>query len=347
MSMSTKTAGAFRRRALVVGALVAAVSGGVTLVATQSSAAAQPAAQPAAGRHTHVTLAANRDFPDPGFMKYGNTYYLYATGPGFTVASSTNPNGRFTVRGASMPNTPSWVAKDPSGHRDLWAPQVFYAPDAADGNKFTMYFSGYSKTHKTICIGAAKATSPLGPFRSVGSTPFVCGPNSSYRTIDPTMMTAGGKRYLVYKLAHNSTSTFSIHALQVEKTTGRSRAPQGINRNLVTVSGSIMEAPSIVLQGNKIWLFVSRGSYKASCSSYTTQVWSASSFLGKYHVVRTMPMTSPSGSSFCSAGGAAVINDGGTYRIAFHAYSGHSTSGARRAWTGVVKWDSNGTPYLY
>ncbi|HEY3557690.1 MAG TPA: hypothetical protein VG497_16435, partial [Kribbella sp.] len=53
----------------------------------------------------------------------------------------------------------------------------------------------------------------------------------------------------------------------------------------------------------------------------------------------------------CGPGGATVINVGSTTRIAFHAYvdanhNGVKDSSTRQAYTGILKWDSSGRPYL-
>ena len=129
------------------------------------------------------------NFPDPGLISVGDTYYAFATNNGqqnVPVASS----GDFvtwTVTGQdALPNIPSWS----SGA--VWAPdpvQLVRTPRAqqlhsdfswvaadeaqADGS-FVLYFTAASTQDTSKhCVGAATSSSVTGPYTAL-DTPLAC-----------------------------------------------------------------------------------------------------------------------------------------------------------------------------
>lgn len=96
----------------------------------------------------------------------------------------------------------------------------------------------------------------------------------------------------------------------------------------------------MIAHGHRVFLFLSRGDY-VNCS-YSSDVWSATSFTSTFSPVRTVMSSASTG--LC---GPAVLPDGATTRIAFHAYQNHKPGNQRVAWVGELKWNSAGDPYLY
>jgi hypothetical protein len=315
------------RIALVAMSLVgAAVSSGV-------------ASTPAVAVAGHSTLAIAGNFADPGFAKFGSTYYLYRTGRGFAASHSSRPGGGYTTPANSMPNVPSWVGAAPDGTLRLWAPHVFRVTDSV-GALYVMYFTGYKKSFGANCVGIAYSRYPDRYFVATSTT--ICAGSNYYEAIDPSAyQAADGKRYLVYKTSHKNISG-TIRAIEMDTATGR--VPVGASRVKIS-TGTQMEAPSVIRHGGKVWMFTSRASW-ANCSYYT-DVWRADTFWGgSFSRVRTI-MTSAS-TGLCGPGGATVLQDGTTTRIAFHAWKGGTaSSGVRQTWVGILKWNSSGNPYLY
>lgn len=325
------------RSAAVVTAALAVASSGVGTVDAH-----------AAGRASHVSQVISRNFPDPGFAKFGSTYYLYSTGDGFPVATSTTPQGKYAVKGLSSPtgDYPStWNGTAPKYGRHHWAPHVFRV--TKDGKPlYVMYFTAWNKAggYNNDCIGIATSTSPTHGFRYAGTR--VCS-SSAYEAIDPTMYLAkNGKRYLVYKKGRYSDPRFfSIVSVPVDAATGTRVIAGDRKRLAATTSSETMEAPTFVAHGGKVWMFVSRGAFAGT--GYRTEAWAAPTFQdpGGFHFVKRMTMNNRLGQAFISPGGAELLQDGATTRIAFHAtLKGTST---RQAYVGVIKWDSSGNPYLY
>lgn len=317
--------------------------GRIPLVAVLAVAGLLAAAPPASAATHHYSRVISSDFADPGFAKFGSFYYLYKTGPSFGVSMSVSPQSGYGPIATSMPHIPAWVGKDPSGARKLWAPHVIGMMHNGHA-LYVMYFTGYYPAKKANCIGVATSSSPDRNF-AARSTPTVCAAQAGYEAIDPSAYhAADGKRYLIYKVNYRNVSGFDIRAVQMDSATGTVRVAGVASRSKIA-PGSRMEAPSVISHGGQVFIFTSRGNW-ADCT-YSTDVWVAPTFWnGSFHRVRTVMSSSSTG--LCGPGGATVINDGSTTRLAFHAWKGGSASSkVRQAYVGVLKWTSSNVPYLY
>lgn len=94
------------------------------------------------------------------FRDADGTYYLYHTGKGFPVYTSTDLVN-WEAKGKSMPS---------GGYK--WAKSKFWAPEVVKiKNKYYLHYSGAS-SDGILRIGLAIADSPLGPFTDVNDKPF-------------------------------------------------------------------------------------------------------------------------------------------------------------------------------
>ncbi|MFF0344324.1 family 43 glycosylhydrolase [Kribbella sp. NPDC004875] len=319
-----------RRSAQVLGAVVGAL--GLVAGSVLPADAAGPSS---------VRRVGTQSFADPGFAHFGSSYYLYRTGAGFG-ARSTSGSGWSAIHN-SMTSIPAWVDH---GSPLLWAPEVFQSKDS-HGTLYVMYFTGQSSSRHVHCIGVATSRHPASGFVG-GSKPVVCSPwvSRGYEAIDPAAYRAkDGKRYLIYKSDYRNASGFQIRAVQMDTQTGTRVVGSSIAK---IVSSSKIEGPSVIAHGGKVWLFTSRGDY-VNCS-YNTDVWSASTFWGG-RFTRVKTLMSTASTKLCGPGGATVITVGTTTRVAFHAYvdanhNGVKDSNTRQAYTGTIKWDGAGRPYL-
>ncbi|SHH27658.1 Glycosyl hydrolases family 43 [Jatrophihabitans endophyticus] len=321
---------------VATGLVTAALCAAPALTATATAAPAK-----------HIKAVTAGDFPDPGFAKFGTYYYIYKTGQGFGERTSVYPNRQYAPARTSMPKVPAWVGKASDGKRHLWAPHVF-AMTYKGKALYVMYFNGYSPKKGANCLGIATSRSPSSNFKAQ-SKAVLCAKQKGYEAIDPSAYRAkDGKRYLIYKINYRNKSGFDIRAVQMDSATGTKRVAKVASRSLAAPKARI-EAPSVISHGGRVWLFVSRKDYQ-DCS-YSTEAWSAPTLWGgHFKPVRTVMNRANTG--LCGPGGATVLQDGKTTRIAFHAYvdknkNGVKDSNTRRAWVGVLKWNSKGQPYLY
>lgn len=299
-----------------------------------------PSVAATSGHDVHKVI--DRNFPDPGVLQDGGRSYLYATGAGFRVLSSDSPESGYVDHGASMPpeGRPAWFGRGLHGDLRLWAPHVVRMPALLGRPTYLMYFSA-SRRGGYDCIGVARAGSPLGPFLSAGP-PLVCGGRGG-TVIDPAVhRSLLGDRFLVFKHRRLSPDLNQIRGIRLAAD-GASVVSGARSFSLVRTGASVVEAPSVVTSGGRVWLFVSRRNF-ANCTYYT-QVWSARVITGPFEPAGPdagrLPIRGPNGSAFCGPGGAEVVRDGNGHRIFFHVWRHHdwwSADRARVVWTGRIAW---------
>lgn len=123
----------------------------------------------------------DQNFPDPAIILVDSTYYAYATttgGSSMPVMTSTDLK-TWIARGDALGSRPSWSHVP----WNIWAPTVVELPTG----KFLAAFASRSGGGGRRCIAIATADSPLGPFNSVGSEPFVCEPDPN-GALDPFLI---------------------------------------------------------------------------------------------------------------------------------------------------------------
>lgn len=137
-------------------------------------------------------------FADPNIVRFGDTYYLYATTDGFAGWSGTQ------FRAFSSKDLVNWtdhgvildVAADIA-----WADNSAWAPGIAEKNgKYYFYFSaGLASGDTRKHLGVAVADSPTGPFRDALGRPLVSAGSYAGQMIDPAVFTdTDGKSYLYW-----------------------------------------------------------------------------------------------------------------------------------------------------
>jgi beta-xylosidase len=206
---------------------------------------------------------------------------------------------------------------------------------------YVLYFAAAQAGGSLHCIGIVTSSRPVGPFAP--SDVKVCGVGSGQEAIDPTVVSLSGTLVLVYKQDVGNDYSFKIQAIRLNSA-GTWPASHTVPYTLIDNGNTRIEAPSMMYHGGKYWLFTSSGDW-ANCS-YATQVWSATNSAGPFQLRQTVMSSSSTG--LCGPGGAAVMVDGLTTRISFHAWSSSTSFTQRNVWTGQLRWSTTtGLPYLY
>ncbi|SFP02870.1 Carbohydrate binding module (family 35) [Amycolatopsis arida] len=305
---------------ILVAMLVAAGSLGV---------AAGPAA--AAPGTTFPTLAIDRDFPDPDILRVGDRYHGYATsGPAGRVphASAPSPTGPWTVHGDALPTKPGWA-----GNGGFWAPDV---SRRADGT-YLMYFTAPSQAAGRMCLGAAVADTPAGPFRAVGTGPLVCDAAEG-GDIDPaSFVDTDGRRYLLYKNDGNAIGRPTILWLQPVAADGITVT--GVRRELLRndrpEEAGVIEAPVLGRRPSHYVLFYSLGVY--SGRGYQTSYAVSGSLTGPFtKAYRSLVTTDSVDGRVVGPGGADVVSGPHGDHLTFHGWL--SGGGARGMYVAELGW---------
>ncbi len=271
----------------------------------------------------------NRDFPDPDIVSDGGTWHAYSTSAGGigTVphASAPSPTGPWTVAGDALDHKPAW-ARDNHG---FWAPDVSRRPDG----RWLMYFTARHDANGRMCLGAATAATPNGPFVPTNeNTPLVCNVDEG-GDIDPSsFVDADGKRYLLYKNDGNAVGKPSILWLQQVDATGLGfiGGRTELLRNSAPSDQGVIEAPTLVKRPEGYVLFFSAGVY--SQGTYHTSYARSATLKGNYgRAFRPLLTTESLDGAVNGPGGQDVIGN----RIWFH---GHLAAGGRGMYTAELGW---------
>src|SRR5687768_6233616 len=165
----------------------------VVIAATLLSFAPPARADVSIAVTTAPALVIGSDFADPDISRFDGTYYAYSTNNGFgnvPVASAPSITGPWTRRGNALPNLGAWASGGLT-----WAPDV---SRLADG-RYLLYYTARSVAAGRQCLGAAYATSPIGPFTPHGTQPLVCNGGEGGDIDASSFVDSTGLRYLLYK----------------------------------------------------------------------------------------------------------------------------------------------------
>jgi beta-xylosidase len=221
----------------------------------------------------------------------------------------------------AMPVLGSWAAKrhiDGRQRYALWAPAL-----AKMGGRYVAAYAAVVnfRTNR-LCIGLAYANHPLGKFTSPARKPLVCSwdPRGS---IDPDLITANGKHYLIWKNAGvKGSKPTKMYSRQLNgSATGF--APGSRSRLLLSTQqrweGNVIEQPDMVAHAGRFYLFYSGNSYTRR--SYATGYAVCKSPLGPCSRVRSTPLIKTNSAVVAPGGAAPFVDLQGRLRLAYHAWS--------------------------
>ena len=329
------------------------------------------AAATASSGGTFTNPILSGDFPDPGAIYVNGTFFVATTGEGFPLHSSTDL-GHWSSAGSvfARHNTPTWASGD------FWAPEIHGMP----GGGFVVYFTARDHDSR-LCIGAATAASPAGPFKDIGQ-PLARDPEGKGMYLDSHYFydaTGSGAGYLIWKRGTVTppAETHTLLYLQQLDAAGTSLVgPRSVilQNNLSSWEKGVVEAPWVVRPAGSayFYLFYSAAHCCDGSGSYAVGVARAAAITGPYvkhalnpilhsnsadaHSISSDAFNSGRGSS--SAGSAAAKAGGfdGTghcsvlpdpvdphaWIIFYHAYVRPKTGGARSLLMDVLTFDTDG-----
>ncbi|GAA2365429.1 hypothetical protein Cme02nite_31540 [Catellatospora methionotrophica] len=294
----------------------------VPLAATPAAAAAATAAP---------QLVIGSDFPDPDVSRFDGVYYAYSTNNGFgnvPVASATSLTGPWTRRGNAMPTLGAWASGGLT-----WAPEVFRR---ADG-RYVLYYTARSRTVGRQCIGAALATSPIGPFTAVGTQPLVCNGGEGGDIDASSFVDSTGARYLLYKDDGNAIgqpTSLWLQGVAADGVTLQGGRVELLRSGLPEEAG-VIEAPVLTKVGTQYVLFYSLGGYGGD--GYQTSYATSASLTGPYtKAYRSLITTASVDGTVRGPGGADVIRDAAGDSLVFHGWINNYS--ARGMYVAALGW---------
>ncbi|WP_069657960.1 family 43 glycosylhydrolase [Arcticibacter eurypsychrophilus] len=304
---------------------------------------------------------------DPVMIEAKGIYYIFCTGHGIAVWSSTD-RVNWKREKPVFDEAPSWaVSAIPSFKNHIWAPDISYWK----GNYY-LYYSVSAFGKNTSCIGLAtnRSLDPQSPDfkwvdhgKIIQSYPGI----TNWNAIDPNLITDDqGNPYLAFgsfwdglKMARLSKDRLKIIGDTIELPTIASRKkdlsdktnPPSVDNNPPDAGGNTIEAPFVFKKGNYFYLFASIDyCCKGPKSTYKMILGRSKSVTGPFIDKEGLEMRRGGGSlllegneNWYGVGHNAVCTFKGKDYLIYHGYDAHD-DGKSKLQIKELKWDALGWP---
>lgn len=205
------------------------------------------------------------DFPDPFVLVVDDGLVAYATnttrdGRRLNVQMSRSADGRsWSAPADAMPTLPDWVLKS---RPDVWAPEALRV-----GDGYVLYFSARHRSQRrpdglTLCVGAARADRPEGPFRPEPE-PLSCGARDGVIDASPLRV---GENLLLYTKTDGNCCGADI-AVLVQRLTpdglkidSGAKIVEGVTHDQAW-EGRVVEGPQMIRRGDGWYMFFAANDY--------------------------------------------------------------------------------------
>jgi len=316
---------------LVAAALLAACGGDESPTAGTTTPPA--AASTPAGTFTNPVYAEN--FPDPGVLRAGKTYYAYGTNTSAeNVPTMTSTDLVTWADGPdAMPDVGAWAVGG-----NTWAPEVLAA-----GGRYLLFYTARSIETGRQCIGRAVATAPGGPYADPDPAPFVCEVAEGGSIDASPFRDADGRFYLYWKNDGNCCG-------RPVRLYGRALSADGMRltgaratllTNTKPWQGNLVEAPEMVRHGAAHVLFYSANGYDTD--RYAMGYATCRGALGPCTDTAEPVLRSTEKAAGPGHGYVISTPDGDTWLL-YHAWPPQaigSTSPGRQLWLDRIEWQGD------
>jgi arabinan endo-1,5-alpha-L-arabinosidase len=279
---------------------------------------------------------------DPSIIREGGTWWCFATGTGLPVKNSADGLS-WTQRTPLFAAELSWwrTYAPNMASLDVWAPDVHRF-----GSRTWCYYCVSEFGQNNSAIGLLSCTSiAAGDWRDDGVVISSRAGVDAFNAIDPSLTTdAAGNPWLVFGSWFDG-----LHVVQLDPNTMK---PTGTIYSIAVRSNGI-EGANIVYANGYYYLFAS---IDRCClgvnSTYKIAYGRSAGMTGPYLDKDTVPMVSGGGtvldagdSRWIGPGGQSVVQNGGAWVMAFHAYDANN-NGNPTLLISDLFWDSANWPTM-
>jgi arabinan endo-1,5-alpha-L-arabinosidase len=301
------------------------------------------------------TVQQNIPVHDPVIIREDSVYYVFATGRGIAVWSSTD---RISwKREKPVFDTLPWgVAAVPGFKNHIWAPDISYS-----NGLYYLYYSVSTFGKNNSCIGVATNTTlnpsaPAFKWTDHGKLVQSIPGRDHWNAIDPNLIEdEKGNAFLSFgsfwdgiKLVQLSQDRLSIAGKTDQLLTIASRKKDSLEKG-----GNAIEAPFIFKKNNYYYLFASIDlCCKGKNSTYKMIVGRSESVTGPYFDKEEQPMSKGGGTlllqgdnDWYGVGHNAVAHFDGADYLVFHGYDAADNSRSKLR-IEKLGWDKEGWPFV-
>ncbi|MEO5909496.1 MAG: family 43 glycosylhydrolase [Pelobium sp.] len=306
---------------------------------------------------------------DPVMIKQNETYYLFCTGRGIAVWSSTDRK-YWKAEEPVFNEAPEWAVKAIPGFRNhIWAPDISYYKGL-----YYLYYSvsAFGKNTSAIGLATNKTLNPTDPeFQWIDHGEIIQSVpgKTNFNAIDPNLITdKKGNPYLAFgsfwdglKLAKLSKDRLHVaqNLNELPTIASRKKDPKikgnmpSTEGNPVSAGGNAIEAPFVFRKNGWFYLFASIDyCCKGPASTYKMIVGRAKNISGPYLDKEGNSMATGGGSlllegndKWYGVGHNAVCTFDGDDYLIFHGYDA-SDKGISKLRIEKLRWDSNKWPVV-
>ena len=309
---------------------------------------------PASAADPQPTLAGDTRIHDPSVIEVDGRYAAFGTGEqGLwrgAVKVKTSPDGLiWKDAGAIGKGVPKWT-KDALGYQPtlVWAPSI-----SRRGEIFSLYYalSSFGGNASVIGLMTNASFDPSRPgegWRDQGLV-VMSKAGDDFNAIDPFRLDlADGRAFLVF-----GSFWSGIKLRELDPKTGKLIRADAPTIALASRQGGAIEAPSILEQEGKFYLFVSFDQCcKGIASTYNIRVGRADKIEGPYRDKDGKDMLDGGGSlvlaskgRFIGPGGQEAARTSKGDMLAYHYYDGDD-AGASKLQFSPIRWTTDGWPEL-
>jgi arabinan endo-1,5-alpha-L-arabinosidase len=290
---------------------------------------------------------------DPVMMKEGNTYYVFCTGFGISMFSSTDLKN-WKKEKPVFATPPQWAVEAVPGYRGhTWAPDISYY-----NGKYYLYYSVSTFGKNNSCIGVAvnKTLNPSSPdykWEDMGKVIQSVSGKDRWNAIDPNLII--DENNVPWLSFGSFWSGLKLVKLNSDlKTLAQPEQLLSIAARPKNNGNEAIEAPFIFRKGSYYYLFASWDyCCRGEKSDYKVVVGRSKQVTGPYLDRNSVTMTSNGGTlvlegdakEWFGAGHNAVYHAEGKDYIVYHGYDALD-KGRSKLLINELAWDKEGWPTL-
>ncbi|MBZ4190417.1 family 43 glycosylhydrolase [Niabella beijingensis] len=258
------------------------------------------------------------DNPDPSVVKIGNEYWAAGTTsdwfPAFRLYRSADLVN-WKSAGHVFTEMPAWA------DHYMWAPEITY-----DNGKVYLYYTAHKKGG-SLCIAAAVADKPEGPYRDLG--PLICQEDGSIDAFP--VRDENGKLYMIWKEDGNSAGKPTpIWAAEMkEDRTGLVGEKTELFRGEAPWEQGLVEGVSVMKHNDYFYAFYAGAKCCGKACNYGTGIARSKNLLGPWEKYLGNPVLINDQEWKCPGHGTPVEEKGRFYFL-YHGYSTNSGAYAGR-----------------